>query len=239
MAYAYTAGVGVMSVGDGAVMLTWPAGQTALVGPSPIPRTDIVYCGNDGAIRVAAQGSVNENQVIVLRRMRTPAGMTATSQAVPLGDRIFAMPYGAQLGWLAMYIEPYWQGQPVNKNHIDWVTLDFEVPTDRACQIRMHQCIYGEHNPAAPSTNFAEYAVGSMEYEAYLDNVLFRKWEIGYSRIWEAREHPVDFDATEGRHTLKVRRRHAWGSATPLHFGSPENIWQPGSCGIHDEGIRA
>lgn len=237
MAYGYAAGVGVMSVGDGAVMLTWPSGVTALVGPSPVARTDVVYCDQHGAIRVAAQGSVNESQVIVLRRMRTPAGMTATTQAVPIGDRNFALPYGAQLGWLAMHIEPYWQGQPVNGNHIDWVTLNFEVPTDRKCQIRMHQCIYGEHTAAAPSTDFTNFAVGSFEYEAHLDGVMFRKWEIGYSRIWEARMHNVDFDVNEGPHTLKVRRRWAWGQAKPLHFGDPANIWQPGSCGIHDEGV--
>lgn len=238
MAYAYSAGVGVLAVPDGAVQISWPASTTAVVTTPSTPRTDVIYVDGQGLVRVAPEGQVNESAVIVIRKMRMPAGATATGQASPVGDRIFAMPYGANLGWLAMYIEPYYQAQPVNKNDHDWVELRFAVPTDRACQLRMHQCIYGTHDPGAAYTDFAGHSVGSMEYTMYVDNVIYRRWEIGYSRIWEAREHPIDFDVNEGAHTVRIRRRWAWGDPEPLHFGDPANIWQPGSAGIHDEGVR-
>lgn len=238
MAYAYSAGVGILSVADGAVMISWPSATTAVVTTPSVARTDLIYVGADGLVRVGAEGTVNEAQAIVIRRMRMPAGATATGQAVPVGDRIFAMPYGANLGWLAMYIEPYYQGQPVNKADHDWVTLQFAVPTDRACQLRMHQCIYGNHNISTPYTDFGGHSVGSMEYTMFVDNVMIRRWEIGYDRRWEAREHPIDFNVNEGAHTVRIRRRWVWGDPEPMHFGDPSNIWQPGSAGIHDEGAR-
>lgn len=237
--YNYAAGVGLVRTAHGVVYVTWDAGTTALLDQPSVTRTDVVYVDVTGGVFVGVEGAVNEANVCVIDRMVLPGGATATSAAVRARSRNFAMPFGAQLGWLAMFVDPRPQGEAVPRARQTWAQLDFWVPTDRACQIRMHQCVYGQHNAGAPSTDYTNAGIGAMKYWAYLDGQLYRSWEIGYSRIWEARIHNVDFDVTEGAHTLRVERQHVWGNAIPLNFGSAENVWQPASIGIHDEGVRA
>lgn len=235
--YSYAAGVGILKTADGAVFLTWPAGVTAQVTQPTTARVDVIYVDNQGAVRVATEGAVNEAQVIVIDKMAAPAGMTATNQATRRVNRNYALPYGATLGWLSMFTETHSQGEAVNKNRIVWTTQRFQVPTDRLLQLRMHQTIYGSHTASAPSTDFAQYGVGSMKYWLYVDNVLMREFELGYSRIWEVRMHNVDFEVNAGEHTVRLERQHVWGTANPIYFGSANNIWQPSSVGIHDEGV--
>lgn len=239
MSYGYAAGVGLRAVADGAVILTWLAGVTALVTASPAARTDVIYCDADGAVRVAEQGTINESTVTVLRRMRTPAGMTATSQATPVGDRDFALPYGASLAWLNRLIDPLTHGTRIQTSRHVWRQLPFAVPTDRVCRFEMQQCILGEHNNSAPSTDFTQFGAASMMYWAYLDDVLIQYWELGYNRIAEVRPHHFIFEAAEGAHTFRIERAKQWGTADPLAFGEMGGGggWQPASVGIRDEGI--
>lgn len=234
--YAVSPGVGLCPTTYGAVFVNWGAVNTALVTTPSAPRTDVIYADQKGNIHVATEGSVPTGVCIIDKR-RISAGATTTTNAASVWNKRYALPYGAQLGWLAMHVENYAQGEPVQVSRVIWTQKDFFVPTDRHVQLRMHQCIYGEHNASAPSTDFSQFGMGSMKYFLYLDGNLYREWEIGYSRVWEVKMHNVDMTVNAGTHTIRLERQKVWGVADPFYFGSPNNIWQPGSVGIHDEGV--
>lgn len=237
-AYAYSAGVGAIKVGDGSVVLTWAAGQTSLVAQPTTPRTDVVYVGADGAVRVGTEGVVNESNVVVLRRMAAPAGMTATTQATRKGGRNFALPYGASLGWLGSWLHIY-QGQ-VSQSQT-WSTLTsipFSVPTDRIVDIEVHQSIFGEIDYGWPETDARKLGVGAMHYRAFVDNVHIRSFEIQFTRYRAVSNHTIHFhQVAEGNHILRVERRWTGVGAYPWYFGGGADLEEGNFIGIKDQGV--
>ena len=232
MGYAYTAGSGVVKTAFGAVEVNWPSGQTALVGTPSVARTDTVYVDAIGQVNVAQGGSVPAN-VCVLGRPKLPAGATSTINAVNTWDRIYALPYGATLGWRCMKIETYTDGQWAVQQKIDWMSDSFFVPTDRHVQMQMAQCICGTN-----ASNSSDMCFGSFRYGLHIDGALVRVWEMGFDRRKTVNEFYTNLEVSAGRHTIKVERELVWGNQGPQHFGSGNNIWQPAHMGVLDMGVK-
>lgn len=225
MSYAYDAGVGVMQIGDGAVVITWPAGNTALVTTPSTARTDLIYASADGGIRVGAEGVVNESTVIVMDRMSAPAGMTATTQATRVRARNFAIPYGASLGYIMGYQEQRSGNVPQAETMFSgglW------VPTDSWIDLHINQSIFTE----------VEGGAGWVHYRVEMDGLHFADFELAYLRGLVHSEKllrriPVD----EGTHTVKVSRLWWTGDQPQFFYGGAEKLDGGGVSAAH-MGVR-
>lgn len=236
LAYQVAAGVGLVKTPAGSMVITWDGGQTKLITQPSTTRTDVIFVDGTGQVDVQPEGAFDESKVIILDKKSLPAGATATTRATGSHNLNYALAYGAQLGWLDMYIEPRPEGNTARKDRFDWCHLRFTAPTDRDIQVRIHQCLYGAHAVGTPATDWSQYGLGSMQYWLYVDDVLERQFEISYNRTTEAKLQFIDFEALRGDHRVRIERKHQFG-ADPIHFGSPNNLWQPGSAGIWDCGV--
>lgn len=238
--YAYADGVGAVRVGDGSVVLNWAPNNTALVTTPSVARTDVIYCDKNGAVRVGSEGTFNEAEVIVLRRMRAPAGMTATSQATPVGTRTFALPYGASVGWLGAWIHIYAGDVSKNTEFSTLVTIPFWVPTNRIVDIQMHQSIHGRVDYGLPDSDARKEATGAMAYRVSLDGTKLRQLEMPYSRWRAVTNHSIHMvSVAEGEHLLRVERRWTGIGADPIYFGGGADLEEGNFVGVQDMGVSA
>ena len=237
--YAYAAGVGVLQVGAGAVVLTWGSGTTSLVTQPSVARTDVIYVDSEGAVRVAAEGAVNESSVIVIDKMVLPAGATATSQATRKVNRNFALPYGTSMGWLGQpWIHIF--GGPVSKS-TSWSTLtsvNFSTSTDRIVDIVIHQSIHGLVDYGLADSDARKLAVGAMAYRVFLDNVHLRSFEIAFNRFRAVSNHTIHYvHVSEGAHTVRVERRWTGVGADPIYFGGGPDLEEGNFVGVKDVAV--
>lgn len=225
MSYAYEAGVGVMQVGDGAVVITWPAGNTALVATPSTARTDVIYASADGGVRVGTEGVVNEATAIVLDRMAAPAGMTATTQATRVRSRNFAVPYGASLGYIMGYQE--WRNGPVPQAETMF-TGGFWVPTDSWIDLHVNQAIYTEVTGGQ----------GWVHYRVEMDGEHFADFELAYLRgLVHSEKLLRRIPVNEGSHTVKVSRLWWTGDQPRFFYGGVERLDGGGVSAAH-MGVR-
>lgn len=239
MSYAYTAGVGAAKVGDGAVVLTWGPGNTSPVTVPSTARTDVIYCGLDGAVRVGTEGSVNESEVIVLRKMRAPGGMSATTQATPAGSRRFALPYGASVGWLGAWMHVYSGDVSKSETFSTLTSIPFWVPTNRLVDIQLHQSIHGRVDYGLPDTDARKLATGAMAYRVSLDGSRLRQLEMRYDRYRAVSNHSIHMvPVTEGNHTLLVERRWTGVGVDPIYFGGGPDLEEGNFVGVLDAGVN-
>lgn len=234
--YGFSEGAGVVPTAYGALEVEWAAGQTSLVTTPSVARTDTIYVDALGQVNVA-QGVAPPPNTCVLDKMRLTAGATTTTGATRQWNKVYALPYGSQLGWLSMWIETYQQGQAAIQQKIIWGgDRTFYVPTDRNVSLHMTQCIYGS------GTANGGMAFGTFRYGLHLDGVLIRVFEMGFDRRQAVGQMIINLDnIPKGQHTIKLDREYVWPGppgVVPFHFGSANNIWQPGSIGIHDEGVH-
>lgn len=219
LAYAVSAGVGVMKTGAGAYLLTWPAGVSKLVSTPSTTRTDCVVIDRTGQIDVLVESSFDESKYIVLDRRILGAGRTATSQSTSDKRRNYALPYGTNLGWFGTYIERREGGVPSPEIMRD---ISFWVPTDRRVDIHVQQAIFGSGG-------------GFCRYEILLDQALLTVFEMDFTGGYVVRSYSHwDVPVSVGDHTLRVRRVSTVGS--PLFFGKNPGE-APGFVGIRDAGV--
>lgn len=239
MTYAFSEGVGLIVTGpQRAAYVTWDAGTTALVSaPTTGDREDIIWANEHGVwVTPASQFNIS-NACILDRRIIRP-GAQNTSGTTSVHDNVWAIPYGASLGWLGMFRETGQADvplhQPIQKSRHTWCNLRIFVPTDRRVSAKLDQAIYG----GIPGGAFNNNSYGSMKYWVYMDNTLLYTLEVGYNQIWDINSQWLGpFDATEGVHTFRVEREHAWG-ADPKDFGGGNDWWLPGFFGIKDDGVK-
>lgn len=209
--YAYSAGTGVKATGDGAIILTWPAGQTpATAAPASGSATDVVYVTDANGPRLARDTDVPADSIILGKR-KIDAGVTATTATTEVWDRKWAISRGMGdnlLGWA----HDTYVGD-ARPDRFLWMTVDFVAQFDMDISVEVIHNIYSQ--PASEQ----DLGPGSMRYEVYLDSKPIRNQEIGFDRRWLANSFSFTYDSgvSAGRHKLEVWRSKAWG-ANGHHF---------------------
>lgn len=229
--YAYSAGVGVMSLGQGrAIHVTWDAGTTAPVDTPAVDRVDVVWA-NEFGVFASPEGQVPGTATILDKR-RLPGGATATSGAASVWDRRFALPYGASLGWLFLRRDSAARYAKIPKARHTWVSGRFFVPTDRHVSVKIDQALFcGPPGVWPPNPEQA----GAMLYHVSVDGAPVHTAEVGADQIWDMRTRFVGpVPVKSGVHTLTVEREQTWGQQME-NFGGGDRL--PGFVGVFDEGV--
>lgn len=228
MAYAFPAGEALVRTANGAIVVNWDAGVTSLITTPAVTRTDTVYIGADRVVRVQ-QGGTPPADVAILGRPSLPGGATATTAMSETHNVEWALPYGAQVGWLAAHQEVHAHG--ASAASVFNLTKDIWVPTRRDVMLWIFQAIHGEPTQALPDGR------GTMEWKIFLDGELWRTVEIPYDGRWAAGERTIPLmGIAERGHTLRFERRHAWG-APPKFFGGGAEKREHGLIAVIDQGV--
>ena len=199
-----------------------PVGGTTvntLPAPSTGSRIDTVYVDGDGSVRVV-QGSTIPGGVAIAR-FTVPAGITATTAALPSIDRDYAITTGASLGRLARWEDP--GGGSVGGNEVVRHSSRFYLPSDRMLRIDL----------TATVAAVAGEPAGAGVIKVDLDSGRWNRWmSFTYGASWDTKSAVFATAATEGTHTLTIRTMRVSGGA--WRFGaSPQvtecNLWDGGA----------
>lgn len=182
-------------------------------------RTDTIYVGSDGIVRIA-QGANAPGGAVVIDRMVIPAGATNTQGATSNWDIVYAIPTGASLGQLAHYDFPAatWEG-PTNSD-VTIHTARFTVPTDRLVRVEV-----------SVSTQSTSSAGGWSAIGVEIDGTWRRALHAAYDGREETRSATWTAELPAGAHTLTVFTRHFAGThfkTAPLASASEVNVWDAG-----------
>ena len=250
----YNVGAGVAvcqrSASDGMTLAYHAGGQTPAVsaGDPSNPRIDLVwitshnkseYSDSDNKVTLGAtQGTPAASPVepkcptgcTVLRKMRMPAGATATSSATALWTADYALPYGASLGKIA----EHWDrrdmtGDSTVKKMYYEQLVEFDLPTDR-----MLEFSYKVNYSAAGATSWedtshrSEWAVGFQVDNVDLDHSCSNFVSYG---AWETHETSYISAVSAGHHTARVRTWLQNGSAPVFHYNGSTDTKDALWCG--------
>lgn len=207
MRYAVAAGVVYVPVAEGrAILVPFGANTVATTAaPSSGSRTDFVYVGTDGGVKVGP--SVPAGSALLGKRVIT-AGMTATSAAADSRlDRKYAMLFGASMGRLARWIDstPYRSTWPTTSRTVYATTVN--LPSDRLLDFRLTQSLAAD-------------ATSSIVWEIWLDQTLLFAPEMAVSSIGESKTYTASEWVLEGQHTITLKARGGVSGGKPiLHIG--------------------
>ena len=164
--------------------------------PSSGSRVDIIYAGEDGAVKV---GPELPRHNVMLDRRTVPAGITATTATTStLGDRRFAPLVGASMGRLISWEESIGHGYhfPAAQTTVMRKTITLEE--DRLIDWRFFQTI------ALQDGKDGEWA--SMKWDLLIDGNVQRSWEMKVENIAETKYFNMNSALTAGTHTVELRR---------------------------------
>lgn len=224
--YNVAAGVGLIKTAAGAKYVTWNAGMTALVAQPSTARTDVIFVRANGQVDVAAEGTVNESTVCVLDKLVLDAGATQTSgRSRRAYNRLWALPYGGTLGFLAAYQE--WRLGGVPTPETMWQGR-FAVPTDRLVNIDLQHGVHADLDQSA---------LGSVRYTVHLDSQLVKTVDLPAFPHYASPQHRIHaVRVTAGVHELRVRRIGKAGPSLSFHGGGSEML-EGGFVGVLDIGV--
>ncbi|MFW0181267.1 hypothetical protein [Rothia sp. P5766] len=216
MSYHIKAGAVVIALASDRYVKAPVSPQTIPTEPAPAigSRTDVVYVkqnlgGSDGnnAVIVGVSSSVPANAVEIAR-YTVNAGTTGTNQAERTGDTKYARPRGASLGTLYGFVDTDTsvKAEGVFKRGAG----SFYLPTDRNIEISLQSCVSTE---LAADINGDQRPGGSVMYKIYVDGVLKRSFERGFSNIWDVRHFEFGMDLNAGRHTVHYTVERRWVQA--------------------------
>ncbi|GAA2178566.1 hypothetical protein GCM10009785_01650 [Brooklawnia cerclae] len=214
MAYAYTAGVGVVKTAAGAVLVCWTAGQTALTTAPPSgTAVDAIWVDADGDVNLSREADM-PTDVCVLDKRNVAAGTISTAATTSTWGRRYAMPYGASLGLLGQDVMPMdgtGSGTPW-----EWYVeqpVTFYLPTSRLVKLDFTGCISASGGEAARGGWFINFRIDGADVPG-------SGCEFSLDNIWQGKHWEVTVELPEGMHTAHVRSCNSWGAAPVFHYNS-------------------
>lgn len=186
-------------------------------------RTDVIYVGTDGVVRVTEGATGAPAGTVTLGRMNIPAGATNTQGAVDSYDRIFAVPAGASLGRLATYTFPSGTWSGAEGVDVVRATRRIVVPTDRLIRIEL--------SLGVQSTSSAN---GWSAVGVEIDGTIRNAMHMSYDGRLETNSAVWTEELTAGAHTVEVFTVYFAGTA----FKTPADA---SSCAMHiwDAGVAS
>ena len=179
----------IVAITDRVTVPTAPA-------PSSGSRTDIIYAGSDGAVKVGTSLPANN---VMLDRRTVPAGITATTAtSSTLGDRRFAPLVGGSMGRLISWVESVGHGYHFPAAQTVVMNKTITLEEDRLIDWRFFQTV------ALDGGLDGEWA--SMKWDLLIDGNVQRSWEMKVENIAETKYFNMNTSLTAGTHTITLRR---------------------------------
>lgn len=204
------------------ILIPWEDQVLEISAPSGgASRTDVIYVGADGVVKVREGASGPPRQELVLDRMVIPAGATNAASATSNFDINWAIPAGGSLGRLAHYQFPA-------GNHLSTTTGKvvyagrFTVPSDRIIRIDLTACIASITGGTAGKGSIGINLDGTFERQIFGTHEVDEFNTI--SATWST-------EVTAGAHTIEVSTLRQSGSSFRTAAGrttSEMNIWDVG-----------
>lgn len=244
MSYSVKAGAVVISISAGRYVKAPVIPATIPTEPAPATgsRTDVVYVkqnfpATDGSNAVVVGvGRTAPANSIEIARYTVNAGITATTQAVRIGNTRYARPIGSTLGYLGGAVDT--DGTVHAGELLTRGSVSFYLPTDRSVEFSLQSCVSTDTSAA---NNGPRVPGGSVMYKVYVDGVLQRSFERGYSTLWDVQHFEFGMPLNVGAHTASYTVERRWveqgatGKWRVRHGGaekSPGDIFQ-----ITDRGV--
>ena len=216
--------------GAGFAWLTWNAKQGILIpweettlNVSPpsggASRTDVIYVGGDGVLKVREGANTPPASELVIDRMVIPAGATNTSGATSNYDIKWAIPAGGSLGLLASHEVPA-GNQSSSTEPRTIYTGRFTVPSDRIVRVDLTTCLRSVDS--SPGKGAMVIVIDGTYRRA-----LFASYDSGFNTIagsWST-------TLAEGAHTIELHTLRQSGSAFRTAAGGTTtelNVWDVG-----------
>lgn len=213
MSYSVKAGAVVISISAGRYVKAPVAPQTIPTEAAPATgsRTDVVYVkqnfpatdGNNAV--VVGVGRTAPANSIEIARYTVNAGITATTQAVRIGNTKYARPIGSTLGSLGGTVDT--DGTVHAGELLTRGSVSFYVPTDRSVEFSFQSCVSTD---LAATNNGPRIPGGSVMYKIYVDGVLQRSFERGYSTLWDVQHFEFGMLLNVGAHTAHYTVERRW-----------------------------
>lgn len=209
MSYSISAGAAVIRLAENAMIRVPVAAQSVPTSPAPQvgSRTDIVYVkqnltASDGsnAVIVGVGTSLPANSVEIARFL-IPAGATATNQASPTGNRIYAQLTGASRNVLSTFRDvdaaAHKPGEVITR-----ASSSFALPTDRLVEFRLTGVFAADNwNTRTTSAPFGHW--GTVKVKLYVDEKIQGTWELYYDSFNRPAFISHLIEMTPGVHTVK------------------------------------
>lgn len=210
------------NIKEGAVLIQLSAGRMIRVpvqaqniptaaAPATGSRADIIYVkqnfpATDGsnAVSVGVSTTLPANSVDIGRRI-IPAGITATTRATITGNTRYARPIGSTLGSLGGAVDV--DGTVHAEGVFTRGSVSFYLPTDRSVEFSLQSCVSTDGSAA---NNGPRIPGGSVIYKIYVDGVLQRSFERGYSTVWDVQHFEFGMPLNVGPHTAHYTVERRW-----------------------------
>lgn len=182
-------------------------------------RTDTIYVGSDGVVKIA-QGSSAPGGAVVIDRMVIPAGATNTQGAVSNWDIVYAIPTGASLGRLAFWAHPG-SGTIPTARTLQY-TKRFYVPSDRLVKVDLGTTL----RSVGSSPGRAEFLVS-------IDGVWQRNLAAHYDTNWRSYHGSWSTGVSVGEHVIELRTDNFHGADgfrfNTNNFRTEFSLWDMGA----------
>ena len=221
MAYSVAPAVLVVPAGDSRRLVV-PTDRVTVptaAAPSSGSRTDIIYAGSDGAIKVGTSLPANN---VMLDRRTVPAGITATTATTStLGDRRFAPLVGGSMGRLISWEESIGHGYHMPVGVVEVMRKTITLEEDRLIDWRFFQTLALEDT--------ADGVWSSVKWDLLIDGAVQRSWEMKVENIAETKYFNMNSALTAGTHVITLRRAVKRDSKnTILYYKGASGNW-PGT----------
>ena len=211
MSYNIAAGVAVVGSGTGRMVeAVVPAVTVAtLAAPATGSRTDYVVVNSAGVVSVK-QAAPTATETL-LRRVIVPAGISSTSAAQFTADVVAAIRPGQNLGRLVEQVDGASPGVAAVTAEIDWLIGTIPaLPVRRRVRVLITQMLWAS-------------SPGGMDYTVMMGGAALAVVPMAYGLSVAREPSQSEFTMLIGpgqARQVTVRRKHAWGNASPTHFWS-------------------
>lgn len=221
MAYSVAPAVLVVPAGDSRRLVV-PTDRVTVptaAAPSSGSRTDIIYAGSDGAIKVGT--TLPDNNVMIDKR-RVPAGITATTATTSLlGDRIWAPLVGGTMGRLMTWEESLASGTQMPAGEKSVMSKTITVEEDRLVDFR-HFMTASVGVFTDPELGRVDW--GTVEWSIYIDGDLQWTWAYKVENTQTTQSFSANRGLTAGTHTIELRRW-VWAENRPIYWVGGAKRW--------------
>lgn len=215
MTYAFNSGVIIIPTGAQRAIAVPVDGGTVptAAAPSSGTRTDYIYVGQDGAVKV---GTSQPEDTALLDKRTVPAGITATTATTSLlGNRKYAPLFGSSMGRLAYWSQSDADLTKQTDARKRMCALTFTIDSDRRVDMGL-QVSYEMARNANSGPDVGKTA--SFLWEIWIDGVHRRSVEIAVESFADTKQNRVTWDMLAGTHTVELyRTRRLIGTSDPTN----------------------
>lgn len=155
-------------------------------------RTDVIYVGTDGIVRIAQGATSAPAGTVVLDRMVIPASAANTQSATSNWDVVYAIPAGAALGRMIGWEDP---GGPERGAEKLRYTKRFVVPTDRIIRMDLTSAVRASGGTGGE---------GRMAFRARIDGTWTRAMSVVYNNYWNTWTANWSTEVSAGAHVIEL-----------------------------------